>query len=171
MNCKQAQIFYFDYADDTLDQAVRSDLERHLSGCAACRYHYEAQRNLHQGITAAIASELADLHFRSKPVNAGPSSSDHRSSLNAWIRQMAYAVPALLLLGIVLWPLVPHSPRVTDNPDQSSYSEAYRYFEMYSADRSGASDLTTPVAVIIQPGAPARVIELNGTTDISAELK
>jgi hypothetical protein len=171
MNCKQIQSSYFEYADDTLDQAAQLDVERHLSGCAVCRLHYETQRNLNEDITAAVASELADLHFRLKPVNAEPSRFDRRFSLNAWVRQIAYAVPALLLLGIILWPLMQRSPIVADNPGQSSYTEAYQYFEMHSAERSGATNLTTPVAVIIQPGAPARIIELDGATDISAELK
>jgi anti-sigma factor RsiW len=171
MNCKQIQSLYFDYADGTPDQEVRMNVDRHLTGCVVCRHHYEIQRNLHQDVTAAVANELADLHFQQMPVSAEPAPSKHRFSLNAWVRQIAYAFPALLLLGIVLWPLIQQSPRVTDDPTQSSFTEAYQYFEMHSADRSGATNLIMPVAVIIQPGAPARVIELDGTTDISAEIK
>ena len=171
MNCKQIQAAFYDYVDGTSDQSVCSVIERHLSACAACRRHYETQRGLHQSFMSAASGELADLHFQPKPVDADPPRSDRRFSLNAWVRQMAYAVPALLLLGIILWPLMQHSPRVIDDLTQSSYTEAYQYFEMHNAERSGAANLTTPVAVIIRPGVPARVIELDGTTDISAEIK
>jgi hypothetical protein len=171
MNCKQIQSSFYDYADNTLDQSMRSVIEIHLSDCAACRLHYETQRSLHQGITNAVASELADFHFQPKTVQEEPSRADHRLSFGAWARQMAFVVPAFLLLGIVLWPLMQPSSKLIDDPAQSSYAEAYQYFETHSADRSGVSNLIMPVAVIIQPGAPARVIELNGTTDISAELK
>jgi hypothetical protein len=171
MNCKQIQSSFYDYVDDTLGRSVRSVVERHLSGCAACRLYWESQRSLHQGITSAVAQELADLHFQPKPVSAEVSRSDRHPSFNAWARQMAYAIPAFLLLGIILWPLMQPSRERIDDPAQLSYAEAYQYFETHSADRPGASSLIMPVAVIIQPGVPARVIELDGTTDISAELK
>lgn len=171
MNCKQIQSSFYDYVDDALDQRMRSSIQSHLSGCAACRLHYETQNSLRHGIANAVVSELADLHFNPKPISAEPSRANHRLSLNAWIRQMAYAVPAILLLGIVLWPLMQNSRHVIDDRAQSSYADAYQYLETYRADRPGASNLIMPVAVIIQPGVPARVIELDGTTDISAELK
>jgi hypothetical protein len=171
MNCKQIQSSYYGYIDETLDRSICSIIESHLSGCAACRMHYETQRSLQRDITNAVASELADLHFQPKTINAEPSTTDHRPSLGAWVRQMAFAIPAVLLLGIILWPLMQPSPSLIDDPSQSPYAEAYHYIEMHSADRPGASSFTMPVAVIMQPGVPARVIELNGTTDISAELK
>jgi hypothetical protein len=171
MKCKQIQSSFYDYSDDAMDQRTRSVIESHLSSCASCRLHYETQRSLHQGITNAVASELADLHFLPKTIKAELSNADRRSSVNAWARQMAYAMPAFLLLGIVLWPLLKPARELVDDPSQSLYSEAYRYLEMRGADGTGASSLLMPVAVIIQPGAQARVIELDGTTDISAELK
>ncbi len=171
MNCKQIQSSFYDYVDKTLEQSVRSVVDGHLSGCAACRLQYETQRSLHQGITDAVASELADLHFQPKPMNAETSRTDEHSSLGDWVRQMAYAVPAFLLLGVILWPFMQPSREQIDDPTQSSYTEAYQYFEMHSADSPGAAHHIMPVAVIIQPGAPARVIELDGTTDISTELK
>jgi hypothetical protein len=171
MNCKQIQFSFFDYADDMLDKNMHSAIELHLSGCPACRLHYETQRRLHQDITNAVASELADLHFQQKSINAKPSGIDPRPSLGMWVRSMAFAVPPLLLLCIILWPLLKPAPKVIDDQVQSAYAEAFHYLKMYNTDRPGASSLTTPLAVIMQPGSPARVIELDGTTDLSAELK
>lgn len=171
MNCRQIQSSFYDYADDTLDQSVRSVIESHLSDCTACRIHYETQCSLHHDIMNAVASELTDLHFHPQTMNAEPPRASARPSLSELIRQTAYVVPALLLLGVILWPLMQPSRERIDDPAQSSYAEAFQYFEMRSADRLGASNLIIPVAVIIQPGIPTRVIELDGTTDISAELK
>jgi len=171
MNCKQIQYSYYDYADDLLDRDARSVIESHLSGCAACRLHYETQCRLHQSVTNVAAAELADMHFRPGIIKAGSSSAYQRPSLGSWIRQMAYAIPAFLLFGIILWPLMKPAPKPVDDPAQSAYTEAFHYLEMYSTDKPGASSFAAPVAVIIRPGAPARVIELDGTTDVSAELK
>jgi hypothetical protein len=171
MNCKQIQFSFFDYADDMLDKSTRSVIELHLTGCAACRLHYETQRSLHKGVTNAVASELADLHFQFKTVKTEPAAADHRTLLGAWIRKMAFAMPALLLLGIILWPLLKPAPKMIGDPAQSAYAEVFHSLAVYSADKPGASGLTTPLAVIMQPGIPARVIELDGTTDLSAELK
>lgn len=171
MNCKQIKSSFYDFADGTLNRSMRSVIEGHLSGCAVCRQYYEKQCNLHQDVTNAVASELADLHFQPKNITAEPSSADYLKPHGSWIRQMAFAMPALLLLYIIIWPFLKPAPELIDDPDKSAYAEAYRYLEMYRADRSGASGFAMPVVVIIQPGAPARVIELDGTTDISAELK
>jgi anti-sigma factor RsiW len=171
MNCKKTRLCFYDHTDDALDPATRLAIESHLSNCAACRRHYETQRRLHQSVSNAVAGELADLHFHPKPITAEPSSSDHRSWLGLGIRQTAFALPAFLLLGIILWPLLKPAPELLDDPDQSVYAEAYHYLEMYSVDKPGASRLTTPLAVIVQPGVPARVVELDGTTDLSTELK
>jgi hypothetical protein len=171
MKCKQIQSSFYDYVDDTLEQSIRSVIENHLSGCVACRRHYETQRSLHQGVTNAVAGELANLHFQPRSISAEPTRRDRRPSFNAWARQMAYAVPALLLLGIILVPIRKPAPKRSDDLSQSPYAETYDYLERCSTNRVGLSSLTMPVAVIIQPGVPDRVIELDGTTDISAEIK
>jgi len=171
MNCKQIQSSFYDYADEVMDQARRSAIESHLSGCAACRRHYETRRRLHQSIAGAATIELAGLHFKPKPIKPGWSGANRRPWPGVWGRSIAFAAPCLLLLCAGLWLLLKPAPKPAEVLVQSAYAEAYRCLEMYSTDRPGGSDLTMPVAVIIQPGAPARVISLDGTTDISAVFK
>jgi anti-sigma factor RsiW len=171
MNCKQIRSCFYDYTDDMVDQVMRSAIESHLSGCAACRLHYETQRRLHQRVASAVAGELAGLHFQPRPIRAEQSGADRRPSLGVWVRRMAFAMSCLLLLSAGLWLLRKPAPILTDDSVQSAYAEAFHSLEMYSADRPGASSLTMPVMVIIQPGTPARVISLDGTTDIGAVLK
>jgi len=171
MKCKQIQISFYDYADGIADEVTSSAIESHLSGCAACRLLYETQRRLHQSVTNAVASELAGLHFQPKTLEPGTAGADHVPSLGEWFRQTAFAIPALLLLCIILWPLLKPPPELTDNPPHAAYAEAFHYFEMHSTDKPGASGFTMPVAVIVRPGAPARVIELDGKTDFIAAFK
>jgi anti-sigma factor RsiW len=167
MNCKQIRSNFYDYTDDILDKGARFTVESHLTGCAACRLHYASQRRLHQSITSAVASELAGLHFQPKPIKA--ETADCRSLLSVWGGRMAFASPCVLILCAGLWLLLTPAPKPTE--DLSAYAEAFHRIEMHSTDRPGVSSFTTPLAVIIRPGAPARVIELDGTTDISAEFK
>lgn len=171
MKCKQIQSSFYDFVDDTLERSIRFAIESHLSGCAACRRHYEIQRGLHQGVTNAVAGELTNLHFQPRTIRAEQTRMDRRTSFNAWARQMAYAVPALLLLGIILVPIRKPAPERIEDPSPSPYAEVYDYLELRGTDKVGASSLTMPVAVIIQPGVPDRVIELDGATDISTEIK
>jgi hypothetical protein len=171
MNCKQIQSCSYDYIDDMVDQVTRSAIEGHLSGCAACRLHYEIQRRLHQSLTSAVTGELAGLHFQPKPIKAEPSGAVRGSSLGIWVGRMAFAVSCVLLVCAGLWLLRKPAPKLTDDAVQSAYAEAFHYLEMHSADRPGASSFTMPLAIIIRPGAPARGIVLDGTTDISAEFK
>ena len=171
MNCKKTRLSFYDFSDDTLDRKTRAVIESHLSGCAACRRHYETQRRMHQSITGAVAGELAGLHFQPQPITTEPSGANLRLSLGVLIGRTAFAIPALLLFCVILWPLLKHGPERIDGPGPSAYDETYRYLEMYSADKPGASSFAMPVAVIIQPGIPARVIEIDGTTDLSTELK
>ncbi len=171
MNCRQIKSRFYDYIDGVVDQFTRSTIDSHLSGCVACRLHYETQRRLHQDVKSAVAGELADLHFKPLPMNEEPYGADHRLLSGVWIRRMAFAVPCLFLLGAGLWMLLKPAPDRADDAARSAFAEAYYSLEMHSADRPGASTFTMPVAVIVRPGAPARVIELDGTTDISAECK
>jgi len=171
MNCKQIRSCSYDYIDDMVDNVTRSAIESHLSGCAACRLYYETQCRLHQSVTSAVASELAGLHLQPMPIKAERSGADRRPLFGVWVRRMAFAVSCLFLLCAALWLLLKPAPKLTDDSVQSAYAEAFHCLEMYSADRPGASSFTMPVAVIIRPGAPARVIVLDGTTDVSAEFK
>ncbi len=171
MNCEQTRSCLYDYGDDMVDQASRSAIERHLSVCAACRLHYETQRRLHQGVKSAVACELAGLHFRPRPMREEPSGMERRPFPGVWVGRTAFVVPCLLILCGALWLLLRPDPNPANDPVQSAYAEAYRCLEMHTADKPGASSFTVPVAVIIRPGAPARVVELDGTTDVSAEFK
>ncbi len=171
MNCKQIQSSFYDYADGNVDHAARYAIESHLSGCASCRLHYETQRRLQQSVASAVAGELAGLHFQPRPVDAELSGANRRPWPGVWSRSLAFAAPCLLVLCAALWLLLRPAPRPADNSVQAAYAEAYQCLEMYGEDKPGVSSLTMPVAVIVQPGAPARVFSLNGTTDISAELK
>jgi hypothetical protein len=171
MNCKQIRSLFYDYTDGMADRVTRSTIDSHLSGCAACRLHYETQLQLQQSIASAVTGELADLHFQPMPITAEPSGPDSRPSLGVWVRRMSFALSCLLILCAALWLLRKPAPNFTDDTVQSAYAEAFHSLEMHSDDRSGASSFSMPVAVIIQPGAPARVISLDGTTDVSAEFK
>jgi len=171
MNCKQIRSCSYDYIDDVVDNVARSAIESHLSGCAGCRLYYETQYRLHQSVTSAVAGELAGLHFQPMPIKAERSGADRRPSFGVWVRRMVLAVSCLFLLCAALWLLLKPAPRPTDDPVQSAYAEAFHCLEMYSTDRPGVSSFTMPVAVIIRPDAPARVVVLDGTTNVSAEFK
>jgi hypothetical protein len=58
-----------------------------------------------------------------------------------------------------------------DDQIQSAYAEAFHRLELRRTDSFSASSIAMPIAVIIQPGASARVIELDGTTDSGAAIK
>ncbi len=171
MNCKKTRSYFYDYADAAVSQRVRSDLENHLSGCAACRQYWEAQFRLHQSVKNAAAAELGRLHFQPKPILAKALETERRPSISLLVGRTAYAMPALLLLCIALWPLLMPEPKPLDDRNQSAFAEAYRYLEMYNAEKPGASSFAMPMAVVIQPDSPARVIQLDGKTDIGAALK
>ncbi len=171
MNCRQTRSCFYDLIDDTVDQVMRSAIERHLAGCVACRLNYESHRRLHQSLQSAVAGELAGLHFKSKPMKAEPYGTDRRPLPGVWVRRAAFALPCLLLFCGALWLFLKPASKPADDRVHSAYAEAYYCLEMHSADKPGTPSFTTPVAVIIRPGAPARVIELDGTADISAECK
>jgi anti-sigma factor RsiW len=171
MNCKKTQSCFFDYADGTMQQGKHSDIEDHLAGCTACRLYYDAQRRLQQSIKNAAASELAGIHFQPMTLSLQPSGAVRRPSIRMMVERSAYAMPALLLLFVVLWPLLKPVPGELDDPTRSGYAEAFNCLQMYSANSPGPSGFAAPVAVIVQPGVPARVIELDGTTDVTDELK
>ncbi len=171
MNCKKAQSYFFDYIDATVDQRMQSEIDSHLSSCSICREYWETQRRLQQSVKSAADVELAGLHFQPKPIPARVPGTERRPLFRMLVGRAAYAMPALLLLFIIFWPFLKPGPRLLEDPDQSAFAEAYRYLEMYSADKPGASSFAMPMAVIIQPDAPARVIELDGKIDISAALK
>ncbi len=172
MNCKQIRSCSYDYADEMVDSVTRSAIESHLSGCVACRLYYETQCRLQQSVTNAVANELAGLHFRPMPIGAELSGVDRRPLSGTRVRRMAFAASCLLaLLCAALWLLLKPAPKLTDDSVQSAYAEAIHSLEMYGPGKPGSSSLTMPVAVIIRPGAPVRVIPLDGTTDVSAEFK
>jgi hypothetical protein len=168
MKCKKIRSFFYDYTDGTVGEATRSAIENHLSGCASCLLHYETQRRLHQSVTAAAANDLAGLHFKSMPVKAELSAGYARLRISLWGRYVAVATSCLIVFCGTIWMLWKPASGPADAPASSSYAEAYHCLDMY---RAGGSGFTTPLAVIIKPGASARVVELNGTTDISTEIK
>ncbi len=171
MNCKQTQSNFCDYVDETVDQATRAAIESHLSGCVACRMHYSFQQKLHESVSSAAAAESAALHFRPQPLTAGFSGTNRRPSIIMLTERLAPVLPALLLICVIFWPLLKPDPRMAEAPAQSDYVEAYHSIEKYGAANTDASSFAVPVVVIIQPNAPARIFKLDGSTDISAELK
>jgi predicted anti-sigma-YlaC factor YlaD len=171
MKCKKIRSFFYDYADSTVDAATCSAIESHLSGCVSCRLYYETQRRVHQNVAAAAAGELAGLHFMSMPIKAEMSAGYARPRMSLWGRHVAVATSCLIVFyGMILMLRKPAS-RSADDPPPAAYAEAYHCLEMYRAGSSSASGSSMPLAVIIQPGAPARVIELDATTDISTAIK
>jgi hypothetical protein len=170
MKCKQIRSLIYDYEDGAVDEAMHSAIECHLSGCTACRLHYENQQRLHRSIAAKVSSEFAGLHFKSMPIKEEPSD-ERRSPIEIWVRRIALAASCLIVLSSATWVLWKSAPQSAGDPPPSAYAEAYHYFDMYRADSSGASGFATPLAVIIQPGLPARIVELDGTTDVSDALK
>lgn len=171
MNCKQIRSLFFDYADGVVDEAARSTIEDHLAGCRTCLKHYENQRRLHRAVASAVSSELAGMRFEPMAIKAEPSSAPVRPSMRIGVRRIAFAASCIIVVCAAIWVLWKPAPNPTDDLVPSAYAETYHYLEMCRTDNSGTSSFTTPLAVIIRPGAPARVIELNGTTDISAALK
>ena len=171
MTCKKIQSFFYDYADGTVGEPKCSAIESHLSGCASCRLYYETQRRLHKSVAVAVADELAGLHFKSMPVKEELSAGYARPQISQWGQPMAIVASCLIVLCTTIWVLWKPASKSADRLTPSAYAEAYHYLEMYRADRSGVSGFATPLAVIIQPGASARVIELDGTTDLGAEIK
>jgi predicted anti-sigma-YlaC factor YlaD len=170
MKCKQIRSLIYNYEDGATDEVTRSAIESHLSGCAACRLHYETQRRLHRSMASAVSSELAGLHFKPMPIKEGPSV-ERRPSLDMWPRRMALAASCILVLCITTWVLWKPVPKLASDPVPSAYAEAYHYLDMCRADSPGKSNFAAPLAVIIRPGVPARIVELDGTTDISDALK
>lgn len=171
MNCKKIRSRFYDYADDTVDQATRSSIESHLSGCALCRRYYEERRRMHRSIANAVARELGGLHFKPVQLKAEPAGPNRSLSRGVWIRRTAFAVPCILIFSAALWLFRTPSPEIAGDANPSAYAEAIYYFETHSAENFDAYSFSTPRAVIIQPGAPMRTIALDGTTDISAEVK
>jgi hypothetical protein len=168
MKCKQIRSLFYDYADGTVSEAMRFAIESHLSGCASCRLRYEIQRRLHESVAAAAAGELACLHFKPMPVKAELPAGYARPRISLWGRYAAVAASCLIVLCAMVWVFLKPASRPVDAPALSAYAEACHYLDMY---RAGGSGFTTPLAVIIQPGAPVRVIELDATTDISVVIK
>jgi predicted anti-sigma-YlaC factor YlaD len=170
MKCKQIRSLVYDYEDGAVDEAMHSAIEGHLSGCSACKVHYENQQRLHRSMAVAVSSELAGLHFMPAPIKEEPSS-ESRPSMNIWVRCIAFAASCLIVLCAATWVIWKPVPKPTDDLAPSAYAEAYHYLDMCRTDSPGASSFATPLAVIIQPGVPARIVELNGTTDVSDALK
>jgi hypothetical protein len=110
------------------------------------------------------------LHFKPMPIREKPYS-ERRPSLSLWPRRIALAASCFFVLCAATWVLWKPVPDSAGDLAPSAYAEAYHYLDMYRADRSGASGFAAPLAVIIQPGVPARIIELDGTTDVSDALK
>ena len=126
---------------------------------------------MHRSIANAVARELEGLRFKPMQLNAEPAGPNRSLSRGVWIRRMAFAVPCILVFSAALWLLRTPSPEIAGDAIPSTYAEAIYYFEKHSAENFDAYSLSTPRAVIIQPGAPVRTIVLDGTIDISAELK
>ena len=171
MNCKKIRSRFYDYADDTVDQATRSSIESHLSGCALCRRYYEEQRRMHRSIANAVAGELGGLRFKPDQLKAEPAGANRSFSRGVWIRRIAFVVPCLLIFSAALWLLRTSPPEIAGDANPSTYAEAIYYLETHSAENFNAHNFSTPRAVIMQPGAPVRTILLDGTTDISTEVK
>ncbi len=171
MNCKKIRSRFYDYADDTVDQATRFSIESHLSGCALCHRYYEEQRRMHRSIANAVAHELGDLHFKPMQLKAEPASPNRSLSRGVWIRRMAFAIPCLLIFSAALWLLRTPPPEIAGDAIPSAHAEAIYYLETHSSENFNAHNFSTPRAVIMQPGAPVRTIVLDGTTDISTEVK
>jgi predicted anti-sigma-YlaC factor YlaD len=170
MKCKKIRSLIYDYEDKAEDKVLHSVIESHLAGCAACRLHYETQRRLHQRIAESAVSELAGFHFKSASIKAEPAG-ERTPVLKAWPLRMALAASCMFVLCTATWVLWKPVRKPADDIAPSAYAEAYRYIDMGRTDKPGASSFATPLAVIIQPGIPARIIELDGETNVSDALR
>ncbi len=170
MKCKQIHSLIYDYEDGTADERTRSAIEAHLSGCAACRLQYQTQRRLHEQVASAVSSELAGIHLKSLRI-LDERAAERRALTSVWVRRMAFAASCLIVLGATTWVFWKPVPKPPVDLASSAYAEAYHYLDMCPAGSPGSSSDTTPLAVIIQPGVPTRIIALDGTTNVSDALK
>jgi len=189
--CPSSQVL-FDYLQRELQSDKVLWIENHLQHCAACRSELHRQQQqirqvkttlaqldpasdwpvprLHRSRAAAVSSELAGLHFKPMPIKEEPSG-EHHPSMDIWVRRIALAASCFIVLCAVTWVLWKPVSRPAGDPALSAYAEAYHYLDMCRADSLGTSGFATPLVVIIQAGVPARIIALDGTTDVSDALK
>lgn len=189
--CPSSQVL-FDYLQRELQSDKVLWIEAHLQHCAACRSELHRQQQqirqvkttlaqldpasdlpvlrLHRSMAASISSELAGLHFKPMPIKGEPSD-ERRPSMDMWARRIALAASCFIVLCAITWVLWKPVSKPAGYPAPPAYAEAYHYLDMYRADRSDSSGFAAPLAVIIQPGVPARIVELDGTTNVSDALK
>jgi hypothetical protein len=170
MKCKQIRSLIYDYEDGAVDKVAHSAIECHLSSCEACRLSYQTQRQLHQGMADAVSSELAGLHFKTTPIKE-ETTLERRAFLPIRVQHMALATSCFVLFCAATWMFWKPISNPPDNPASSAYAEAYHCLDLYRAGNPSAYGFTTPLAVIIQPGVPARIVELDGATNVSDVLK
>lgn len=189
--CPSFQVL-FDYLQRELQSDQVVWIEAHLQHCAACRSELHRQQQQirqvkttleqldpapgwpvlrpHRSMPASVSSELNGLHFKLMPVKEEPSG-ERGPSLSIRSRRMAIAACCFIVLCAVIWVLWKPVSKPAGDPALSAYAESYHYLDMCRADSLGTSGFATPLVVIIQAGVPARIIELDGTTDVSDALK
>jgi hypothetical protein len=170
MKCKQIRALIYDYEDDDVNATLHSAIESHLTGCETCRLYYETQRQLHRRMADAVAGELAGLHFKPTPIKE-KTSPERRAFFSIRMPRIALAASSFVIFCTATWMIWKPISKPVDNPASSAYAEAYHCLDMYSAGNPGSSGFTTPLAVIIQSGVPTRIMELDGTTNVSDALK
>ena len=116
MDCREAQEQILESLAESQPGEVATGLERHLSGCDACRSFLEAQRNLDLQLSRAISapplsprfrqSVMADL--RREPYYAWPESLPDKAhlagclcaiALSIWI--LPFSAGSMLSIGLV----------------------------------------------------------------------
>jgi hypothetical protein len=170
MKCKQIRSFIYEYEDGAADEVTHFAIESHLAGCEVCWLYYDTQRQLHRSMADAVSNELAGLHFKHTPIKE-KTSADHRTALPIRMRRLAFAVTCFVIFCTATWMLWKPISKPADDAASSAYAEAYHYLDLYRADSPSTSGFATPLAVIIQPGVPTRIVELDGATNVLDALK
>jgi hypothetical protein len=133
MQCQEIRSQFTDYLSNKLGESVRSEVQEHLAGCAACQVEAEDLKTIWTNLASIPAVEPgSDLRARfdvmldayKQGLDHAPSSSWWQN-LNSWLagwwpRQPVFqviAAVALLVVGVVIGQRVTAVPAPEPNPE------------------------------------------------------
>lgn len=171
MNCKDYREQFPLMLTDDLDLKARTEIERHLEGCADCRKEFEASRKvwdlmgeipqpepsvaMHDGFEALLSNYKEELIARRNPVNEWINMLREYWSLKARPR-MAFSL--ILVIGGLATGYLLHRPGETTN----SYN---RQIESLTSQVSEMKQVLM-LSLIQDPSASQRIQAVSYTEDI-----